>query len=508
MVALNMLRWTMAWDWPGEVLTVREYRMMEHDLIAQKRTAYALEELDSAERAVIEADLRQSEAHRLEIEELRALAAAVTGALATEKQPEMSEIQHLAIESTLQKLTEDHERTTRMRLRRQRLAFWVPTSLAACALLASGVTLMMLSAQNSHNAPIEGASIIEREIEAPGIRLPSGAAPTVRAQRNRGVNEVINAYNEVIRMSPAVGVPTVSGPHVDTLTAADADFVHAFHPAAVTPLSTFPLTVDTSTVPFVGRFIQRGVLPPRETVHVESMINAFAYEDVRKIESDKPLAVKTEISECPWHAGHKLARIVIKARNAGPDGDPAMIVAEEVRLRVEFNPARVASYRLIGYENRLPVAGRTQREERTDLKAGHTLTALYEIVPVGNFGKLHGPASDLLKYQQPAKFTYAADSDELFTVMLRFRSEEEPLEQVVEAPAIDPGLRLADASTDFRFAAAVAQFGLVLLDSPTKGEATLKSVRDLAEQALGADATGDRARFIRLLEQAGDIGIN
>ena len=479
---------------------------MEHDLIAQKRTAYALGELDSAERAVIEADLRQSEAHRLEVEELRALAAAVTDVLTSETQPEMSEIQHLAIESTLQKLTEDHEQTARMRLRRQRLAFWVPTSLAACALLASGITLMMLSSAHHNNTPIDGPSIAG-ELEVPGIQLqPSASA--VRAQRNRSINEVINAYNDVIRMTPPSGVPTVSGPHVDTLTTADAEFVHAFHPAALTPLSTFPLTVETATVPFVGRFIQRGILPPRETVHVESMINAFAYEDAQKIESDKPLAVKTEISECPWHAGHKLARVVIKAKNISTPGDPSTIVASEVRLRVEFNPARVSSYRLIGYENRLPIAGQTPREDRTDLKAGHTLTALYEIVPVGNFGKLNSSAADLLKYQQPAKFTYAADSDELFTVMLRFRSEEDPLEQVVEAPAIDPGLRFADASTDFRFAAAVAQFGLVLLDSPTKGEANLKTVRDLAEQAIGTDTTGDRARFIRLVEQASDIVIN
>jgi len=480
---------------------------MEHELIAQKRTAYALGELDPAERAVIESDLRRSEAHRLEVEELRALAAAVTGALAIEMQPGMSEIQHLAIESTLQKMTEDHERTARMRLRRQRLAFWVPTGIAACALLASGITLMMLSAQNN-GAPIGGPSSAG-EIAVNGVQLlPGTSSATTAAQRNRNINEIRNAYNEVIRMMPPVSVPTVSGPHVDTLTSADSDFFQSFHPAALTPLSTFPLTVDISTAPFVGRFIQRGVLPPRETIHVESMINAFAYEDAQQIESDKPLAVKTEISDCPWHAGHKLARVVIKAKQLGAEADAAMVVAEEVRLRVEFNPARVASYRLIGYENRLPLTGQTPREERTDLKAGHTLTALYEIVPVGNFGKLNSPAADLLKYQQPAKFTYAADSDELFTVMLRFRSESDPLVQVIEAPAIDPGLRLADASSDFRFAAAVAQFGLVLLDSPTKGQANLSTVRDLAREALGTDTTGDRARFIRLVEQAQEIVIN
>jgi len=461
---------------------------MEHDLLAQKRTAYALGELDPAERAVIEADLSRSEAHRLEVEETRALSAAIAGALANEKKHGMSEIQHLAIESTLQQLTEDHEAVAAARLRRQRIAFWLPTALAACALLASGITLFILSNQQSTTA-IESAS----EITAPGIR-PDFGVPAAKPR----VNDLIKDYNQYVRISPPIGAPAVFGPHVDQVTAADASAVHAFHPAAVTPLSTFPLTVDTGTYTFIKDFIQRGALPPTETVHVEAMINAYAYDDAKLVKSDKALALKTEVSDCPWNAGHKLARVLVKAMDAA---DAEAIVAEDVRVRVEFNPARVSSYRLIGYENRWPAEGVDHRDDRSDLKSGHTLTVLYEIVPVGNFGKPTGPASDVLKYQRAPQFTYAADSDELFTVVLKYRTDDE-IEQLVEAPAIDPGLRLADASNDFRFAAAVAQFGLVLLDSPTKGQGSLESVRTLAQQSIGADANGDRLKFVRLVEQA------
>ena len=475
---------------------------MEHDLLSQKRTAYALGELDDAERTVIEADLAHSEAHRLEVEEIRALSAAVADALSHEQRPGMSGIQHLAIESTLQRLTEDHELAARMRLRRQRLAFWLPTSLAACALLASGITLMMLSAQHQAD-PITAPSGDSKNYD-PGIQI-NASALRIRT------NDVIKEYNQHVRIMPPLGAPMAFGPHVDTVTSTDADVVHAFHPAALTPLSTFPLTVDTSTVAFISKFIQRGTLPPRETVHVEALINSFPYDDVKALPDDKagkPLAIKTEVSDCPWNAGHKLARVVIKTKGANSEAEAQEIVAEDVRVRVEFNPARVASYRLIGYENRLPAEGGDLREERTNLKAGHALTVLYEIVPVGNFGKPAGPASDLLKYQRPPQLTFAAQSDELFTVMLRYRNMDHFDDQVVEAPAIDPGLRLADASTDFRFAAAVAQFGLVLLESPTKGAANLDTVRNLAEQSLGADPTGDRARFIGLLDRARNVAVN
>ena len=476
---------------------------MEHDLLSQKRTAYALGELDAAERAVIEADLIKSEAHRLEIEEIRALSAAVTDALAHEKRQGMSEIQHLAIESTLQRMTEDHEQSARMRLRRQRLAFWVPTGIAACALLASGITLMMLSAQHQADPILPPSS--GTEVSANNIRLGAGSNSRARA------NDVIKQYNDLVAIMPPVGAPVVFGPHVDSVTSADADVIHAFHPAALTPLSTFPLVVDTATVPFINKFIQRGILPPRETVHVEAMINAFSYDDVKALPDDKdgkPVALKTEVSDCPWNAGHKLARVVVKTKGSASEAEAQAIVAEQVRVRVEFNPSRVSSYRLIGFENRQPSQTNDPREERTDLKAGHTLTVLYEIVPVGNFGRPTGPASDLLKYQRPPQLTFAADSDELFTVMLRYRTEADLHEQVVEAPAIDPGLRLADASNDFRFAAAVAQFGLVLLDSPTKGAANLDTVRALAEQSLGTDPTGDRARFLGLIERARDVAVN
>jgi anti-sigma-K factor RskA len=467
---------------------------MEHDLLAQKRTAYALGELDATERAVLEADVLKSEAHRLEVEEIRALAAALAGALANEKTPGMLEIQHLAIESTLQQLTEDHEASARARLRRQRITFWVPTALAACALVASGVALLLLTRQ--------GGIAIESPT-SPVEKVANSAGPGTGLAKPR-INDLIIEYNDIASINPPHGAPAVYGPYVNNVVV-DADSLVAFHPVAVTPLSGFPLTVDTSTVPFVQRFIQRGVLPPRGTVHVEAMINAYAYEDVKQIKQDAPLAVKTEVSDCPWNSGHRLARVLVKAK----DGSSGEIVAEDVRVRVEFNPARVASYRLIGYENRLPVSGVDHSEDRANLSAGHTLTALYEIVPVGSFQEPTGPARDQLRYQKIAQLTSTAENaNELFNVKLSFRTDANLLEQSVEASAVEAGTGLAKASSDFRFAAAVAQFGLVLLDPPANSRATLEAIHALALEARGTDASGDRLRFLQIVVDAQRIVVN
>jgi Ca-activated chloride channel family protein len=178
-------------------------------------------------------------------------------------------------------------------------------------------------------------------------------------------------------------------------------------------------------------------------------------------------------------------------------------IAKDVKIQVEFNPAKVAAYRLVGYENR---ALRTEdfaddRKDAGELGAGHTVTALYEIVPVG--ASLEGTAGDLdsLKYQTVELRPGAGRSDEWLTVQLRYKEPDGVTSRLLTHPVRVRG-EVGEPEGDFRFAVAVAGFGLVLRESEYRGTATLDQVLALARGSEGEDPRGDRAEFIRLVESA------
>jgi Ca-activated chloride channel homolog len=195
-------------------------------------------------------------------------------------------------------------------------------------------------------------------------------------------------------------------------------------------------------------------------------------------------------------------------------------VAKDVKIQVEFNPAKVARYRLIGYENRQLKKEDFNNDnvDAGEIGAGHSVTALYEIVPVGADAKFtkQAPPVDDLKYQArgavssrlempspPAK--RPAPSDELLTVKVRFKKPDAFFSQKVDFALKDAGLQFADASPDFRFAAAVAQFGMILRASPHKGSGTIGDVLAWAATASASpadDPGGYRGEFIDLVRKA------
>jgi Ca-activated chloride channel family protein len=177
-----------------------------------------------------------------------------------------------------------------------------------------------------------------------------------------------------------------------------------------------------------------------------------------------------------------------------------LTVAKDVKIQVEWNPARAASYRLVGYENRrlAPEDFRDDSKDAGEIGAGHTVTALYEVVPAGAAGA--GRPVDPLKYQAPRE--PAAKSDELLTVKLRYKSPEGRESIPLEYAVLDPGASFASASADSRFAAAVAAFGMVLRESPHRGIATLDSVIAMAEDAGAERADPHRREFIELARKA------
>ena len=176
-------------------------------------------------------------------------------------------------------------------------------------------------------------------------------------------------------------------------------------------------------------------------------------------------------------------------------------IAKDVKIQVEFNPAKVAGYRLLGYENRV-LAARDFNDDTKDageIGAGHTVTALYEIVPVG-----HWPQSgvDPLKYQpvpQP-KIEDTEFGDELMNVKLRYKHPEGSNSSKIEIPVKDQGTSLEEMSNDFRFAAAVTAFGMELRDSKYKGNTTYDMILDLGRNAKAGDS--ERQNFIDMVVTA------
>ena len=185
-------------------------------------------------------------------------------------------------------------------------------------------------------------------------------------------------------------------------------------------------------------------------------------------------------------------------------------IAKDVKIQVEFNPTQVASYRLLGYENRIMAAEdfRNDRKDAGEIGAGHSVTALYEIELVGNGGE--GSAGvEPLKYQPPqpkpgpeAALVDGETSRELLTVKLRWKQPEGDASTLDEVPLVDRGGAFEQASADLRFAGAVAAFGMVLRNSEYKGEATLPLVAKIAAGALGPDRGGYRAEFLDLVRKA------
>ena len=187
-----------------------------------------------------------------------------------------------------------------------------------------------------------------------------------------------------------------------------------------------------------------------------------------------------------------------------------MTIAKDVKIQVEFNPARVASYRLIGYEKRLlrKEDFNNDKVDAGEIGAGHTVTALYEVVPAGA-GATDPAASvppvDPLKYQPPSAPATAkteTNSPEMVTVKLRHKKPDGDVSELTEKSFTDNGSKFENAAPDLKFAAAVAEFGMLLRDSQYKGKGTFGAVIEWAQEGKGRDAAGYRAGFLEMARKA------
>ena len=182
-------------------------------------------------------------------------------------------------------------------------------------------------------------------------------------------------------------------------------------------------------------------------------------------------------------------------------GGTLFTIAKDVKLQVEFNPDKVQAYRLIGYENRL-LEDKDFNDDRKDageLGSGHTVTALYEVIPTGVKSSFAGAVDDL-KYQENKKTSKG--SQEMLTIKLRYKEPDGSSSKLIQEAIIDHSAPFENASNNFRFAASVAEFGMLLRQSDFKQNASFDHVIHTATQAMGKDQEGYRSEFIKLAKSA------
>lgn len=188
-------------------------------------------------------------------------------------------------------------------------------------------------------------------------------------------------------------------------------------------------------------------------------------------------------------------------------GGTMFTIAKDVKLQLEFNPNKVQAYRLIGYENRLL----NKEDFNNDLKdagelgSGHTVTALYEIIPVGVKSSFI-ESVDKLKYQTEVS-NAGSGTNEVMTIKFRYKKPDENKSKLIEHAVIDQSIPVQKTSDNFRFATAVAQFGMLLRNSEFKQSSSYENAWKLAKASVGEDKEGYRSEFLRIIKNAESLAL-
>lgn len=190
-------------------------------------------------------------------------------------------------------------------------------------------------------------------------------------------------------------------------------------------------------------------------------------------------------------------------------GGTMFTIAKDVKFQLEFNPSRVQSYRLIGYENRMLNAEdfNDDSKDAGEMGAGHNVTALYELVPAGSDERI--PSIDPLKYQKQESVRHEErnNSSEYLTIKLRYKKPDGKTSMLLEKPVKGYISDIEDASDNLKFAASVSEFGMILRNSEFKGNSTLEGASNLARSARGEDEDGYRSELVRLINTVKDMRV-
>jgi len=186
-------------------------------------------------------------------------------------------------------------------------------------------------------------------------------------------------------------------------------------------------------------------------------------------------------------------------------GGTLFTIAKDVKLQIEFNPAKVKSYRLIGYENRMLKSEdfNNDKKDAGELGSGHSVTALYEVIPVGvesSFDLVDALKYQPVKKQEPVLVTKSDLNNEILTVKFRYKKPDSDVSKLIVHPLVDEHVAIEKTSDNFRWSAAVAGFGMILRESEYAKNYTAAEAIKLAQGAKGKDVEGYRIEFINLMK--------
>lgn len=419
-------------------------------------TAYALGEMDATERAAFERLLEGDTVARASVEDIRATVAALGAALqeeAGETKPEI-DARHVPVRAGAMPAESGRRRRESTLLTFPRLYYMAAGLAAACFAVVYVVDNRRDS--RAREAMAQAKPVVVHEVAGGGTVTAApaaeGDAAASRASDPRPADEV----------------------GMFALVPAETRVPDRFFASAELTTSTFPLRLGRASYARVREELRRGRRPAKEMVHVAELINAFHYTwpDAAPGEA---FATLLEETAAPWAAEHRLVRVGLRGLGAGE-------IARAAHVEVEFNPARVRAWRLIGFERDGEVLGVSGGSFGETMRGGETVTALYEVVPA-----LAAAGADADRTMLRVELHYVdVASGERRTLARRLQASE---------------AGFARASADLKFIAAVAAFGLALRDSPHQPSTDMAEITRWAE--AGASADPQRLEFVQLMQRAG-----
>lgn len=408
-------------------------------------TTYALGEMEQAERAEFEQLLQDDAAARAMVEDIRSTAGALGMALEQEPAAAPGPAVSMAEIAARAKADDAYAQERRPgRLLRFPQLYYVTAGLAAACF---AVFFVVRESREQQAAPLARKGVVLHQARERNAPVPAA----VDAMAPMAVPVAADAAGQVAMMPAEAGVED------------------RFFATAESAVSSFPLRVGRASYDEVRTQLQRGQQPVRARVHVAEMINAFHY-NCPEPQANEAFASVLEEAESPWSPGHRLVRVGLKGRE-----DAAGVLAQDARVEVDFNPGRVRAWRLIGFERDGDTMGVRGASAGDTLRPGDTVTALYEVVPAETAG---GAAT-------------------LLTLSLHYTEPDSGKARTYERTLSAGNKSFADASADFKFAAAVASFGLRLKGSQAQVPVALGQVEEWA--AAGSQGAPEREEFVSLV---------
>lgn len=457
---------------------------MRHKVKEEQLTAYALNELSGKERNRIENIIQSDPELQLEVEFLKEFCFTVKTDLQTGLLPELDFSQRQYIKN---QLVLEH---VKARFNFSRLFEWKILVPSVCI---PALSLMLFLNMSERTLSTKGKSEVE---QADTRRASFASLAPYKTSAPAGINSVKQRL--------------ASAPYnQNNQNNYDTVFNNGIQNAPGRVLSTLPATVNTAGYDTVRKFLVRGQLPPVGAVKSEEMINFFDY-NYPSSDGPVPFSVITEISSTPWNKKHKLMHIGVKGSDIRvSDNQYAKFstVARDVKISFKFDPEQVSAFKLVGYDN-LDSSERNYYHDSEiyikELYPGHVATILYELIPTANNVEMNNRAVSI-KYQADMPLNSNLQQDKIMKLKLGYKLPGRNQWHVIAYPIDERYVPFDETSNDFRFASAVAGFGMLLKNSPYNKELSYNDVINIANGSKGNDAKGYKTEFVRLVETASNL---